>query len=52
VLGWQPRRTAVEALTELLDGLRDGADFPTPPLARTTAPLRIGELRTRVGAAT
>ncbi|HEX5146665.1 MAG TPA: NAD-dependent epimerase/dehydratase family protein [Conexibacter sp.] len=52
VLGWQPRRSSVEALLELLDGLRDGADFPTPPLAHaTTAPLRVGELRTRVGAA-
>ena len=51
-LGWEPRRTSVEALTELLDGLRDGADFPTPPLsAQTTAPLRERELRTRVGAA-
>jgi UDP-glucose 4-epimerase len=52
-LGWEPRRTAVEALLELLGGLRDGADFPTPPLsARTTAPLRARELRTGVGAAT
>jgi len=50
-LGWEPRRTSVEALTELLDGLRDGADFPTPPLAsETTAPLRERELRTGVGA--
>jgi len=53
VLGWEPRRSSVQALLELLDGLRDGADFPTPPLASaTTAPLRTGELRTRVGAAT
>jgi UDP-glucose 4-epimerase len=52
-LGWEPRRTSVEALLELLDGLRDGADFPTPPLsAATTAPLRSRELRTGVGAAT
>ncbi|HEU4702254.1 MAG TPA: NAD-dependent epimerase/dehydratase family protein [Conexibacter sp.] len=51
-LGWEPRRTSVEALQELLDGLRDGADFPTPPLsAATTAPLRERELRTGVGAA-
>ncbi|MGN6187416.1 MAG: NAD-dependent epimerase/dehydratase family protein [Conexibacter sp.] len=53
VLGWEPRRTSVEALTDLLDGLHDGADFPTPPLsAQTTAPLRQRELRTGVGAAT
>jgi len=51
VLGWEPRHTAVEALTELLDGLHDGADFPTPPLSsETTAPLRKHELRTGVGA--
>jgi nucleoside-diphosphate-sugar epimerase len=50
-LGWEPRRTATEALVELLDGLRDGADFPTPPLATaTTAPLRERELRTGIGA--
>jgi UDP-glucose 4-epimerase len=50
-LGWEPRRTSVEALNELLDGLRDGADFPTPPLSsETTAPLRERELRTGVGA--
>jgi len=50
-LGWEPRRTSVEALKELLDGLRDGADFPTPPLSsETTAPLRERELRTGVGA--
>ncbi len=51
-LGWEPRRSSVEALLELLDGLRDGADFPTPPLsAQTTAPARQRELRTGVGAA-
>lgn len=51
-LGWEPRRSSVEALLELLDGLREGADFPTPPLsASTTAPLRERELRTGVGAA-
>ncbi|HEX4804513.1 MAG TPA: NAD-dependent epimerase/dehydratase family protein [Conexibacter sp.] len=51
-LGWEPRRSSVEALLELLDGLHDGADFPTPPLsARTTAPARRRELRTGVGAA-
>lgn len=51
-LGWTPRHSSVEALHELLDGLRDGADFPTPPLSsETTAPLRERELRTGVGAA-
>jgi UDP-glucose 4-epimerase len=52
-LGWEPRRTSVEALTDLLGGLHDGADFPTPPLSSaTTAPLRERELRTGVGATT
>jgi nucleoside-diphosphate-sugar epimerase len=52
-LNWQPRRTSVEALDELLEGLREGADFPTPPLSSsTTAPLRARELRTGVGATT
>jgi nucleoside-diphosphate-sugar epimerase len=33
-LGWQPRTSATDALLELLDGLRERADAPTPPLAR------------------
>jgi UDP-glucose 4-epimerase len=50
-LGWEPSTTATDALHELLDGLREGADFPTPPLAsRSSGPLRLGELRTGVGA--
>jgi UDP-glucose 4-epimerase len=49
-LGWKPRFTATQALTELLDGLRENADFPTPPLARETGgPARIRELLTGVG---
>jgi UDP-glucose 4-epimerase len=49
-LGWQPRRTADEALIELLDGLRDGAAMDTPPLAaRAGGPLRVRELLTGVG---
>ena len=31
-LGWEPRWTAGEALLELMEGLRDGAGVPTPPL--------------------
>lgn len=50
-LGWEPRTQATAALRELLDGLRDGADSPTPPLASASSgPLRLGELRTGVGA--
>jgi UDP-glucose 4-epimerase len=49
-LGWTPRFGADEALVELLDGLRDGAAFDTPPLqARAGGPLRIKELLTGVG---
>lgn len=33
-LGWQPRRSSVDAILELLSGLREGADEPTPPLQR------------------
>lgn len=32
-LGWNPRRTAVQALLELLDGLRERASAGTPPLS-------------------
>ena len=50
-LGWQPRHTGSEALMDLLDGLRDGADFDTPPLARATSgPLRSHEFATGLGA--
>jgi UDP-glucose 4-epimerase len=49
-LGWEPRRSASEALLELLSGLRrhDGAD--TPPLAADGfGPLRIREFLTGIG---
>jgi len=32
-LGWEPRRSASDALLELLDGIRAGDGAPTPPLA-------------------
>jgi UDP-glucose 4-epimerase len=49
-LGWEPRRTSVEAFLELLEGLREGADFSTPPLAReTSGPARVREFLTAVG---
>lgn len=49
-LGWRPRHTAEDALRELLEGLREGAHEPTPPLARTSGgPLRTQELSTGVG---
>ena len=49
-LGWRPEHTATEALEELLDGVREGAGAPTPPLSpRTSGPGRIRELLTGVG---
>jgi UDP-glucose 4-epimerase len=52
-LGWEPRRTAADALLELLDGLRHGSGLPTPPLdPRTGGPLRAGEIASGVGART
>lgn len=50
-LGWAPRRHATDALLELIDGMRAGSDFPTPPLAAgTSGPLRVRELLTGIGA--
>jgi len=52
-LGWTPRRSAREALLELLDGMRAPAGAPTPPLdAHAGGRFRLGELRTGVGAQT
>jgi nucleoside-diphosphate-sugar epimerase len=49
-LGWEPRRGADEALLELLQGLREGAGAPTPPLhPATRGPARIRELAGGVG---
>jgi UDP-glucose 4-epimerase len=50
-LGWTPRRTADEALLELLEGMREKAGTATPPLAPGTGgPLRARELASGVGA--
>jgi nucleoside-diphosphate-sugar epimerase len=49
-LGWSPRRTAIEAISELATGMREGADDRTAPLARSTSgPARIREFLTGVG---
>ena len=51
VLGWTPRAASLEALAELLNGLREGRGFPTPPLApKAGGPARLGELATGIGA--
>ena len=50
-LGWRPRHTARHALAELLEGMREGADDRTPPLAAATSGrLRARELAGGVGA--
>jgi UDP-glucose 4-epimerase len=50
-LAWTPRHTAIEAISELAAGMRDGADDRTAPLARSTSgPFRIREFLTGIGA--
>jgi nucleoside-diphosphate-sugar epimerase len=49
-LGWTPRHTAEQAISDLLEGMREGAGLETPPLSpRTSGPARIRELATGVG---
>jgi hypothetical protein len=49
-LGWTPRHSAIEAITELVQGMREAAEAPTPPLAAgTSGPGRIRELLTGMG---
>lgn len=49
-LGWDPRVSATEAISELVAGMRDGSDDQTPPMARgTSGPLRIREFLTGLG---
>lgn len=49
-LGWNPSRTAVEAIRELLEGMADGAGGPTAPLdPRAGGPLRVREILTGIG---
>jgi UDP-glucose 4-epimerase len=45
-LGWEPEHTAEDAIRELLEGLRDDATFPTPPLRKRS---RAEELEGGVG---
>lgn len=50
-LGWRPTASSLEALGDLLRGLRHAEGAPTPPLDPTAGgPARIGELATGVGA--
>ena len=50
-LGWEPRVSSLEALLELVAGIREGAGEPTPPLDPDTGgPARTGELLSGIGA--
>ncbi len=49
-LGWEPRHSSVEALEELLEGMRKGHGAKTPPLAADSAGARLEDLKTGVGA--
>ncbi|MEA2400623.1 MAG: UDP-glucose 4-epimerase [Thermoleophilaceae bacterium] len=52
-LGWQPRRSAADALRDLLAGLREGAGLDTPPLeAGNAGRLRAREFLSGLGART
>ncbi|HMI82102.1 MAG TPA: NAD-dependent epimerase/dehydratase family protein [Solirubrobacterales bacterium] len=49
-LGWEPAVTSLQALDELLDGLRHAEGGPTPPLDPAAGgPMRARELATGVG---
>ncbi len=50
-LGWEPTRSATEALLELIAAMRAGTDYATPPLAgATSGPGRVREFLTGLGA--
>jgi UDP-glucose 4-epimerase len=52
-LGWEPKRSAADALRDLLAGMREGAGLDTPPLeAGSAGPLRAREFLSGVGART
>lgn len=49
-LGWTPRHSATDTLAEVLDGLHDSEDTPTPPLSNATSGwARLRDVRTGVG---
>jgi ferritin-like metal-binding protein YciE len=49
-LGWEPRYNGLEALEELLEGLREGQGEETPPLEADSVDARLEDLKTGVGA--
>jgi ferritin-like metal-binding protein YciE/nucleoside-diphosphate-sugar epimerase len=48
-LGWEPRHSSVDALEELLVGMRGGHGAETPPLEADSAGGRLEDLKTGVG---
>lgn len=49
-LGWEPAKSSLGALHDLLEGMRRAEGAPTPPLEATAGgPLRVRELTTGVG---
>jgi nucleoside-diphosphate-sugar epimerase len=49
-LGWDPQRSSIDALLELVEGMRRRAGMPTPPLApESSGPARSDEIKTGVG---
>ena len=49
-LGWEPGATSLEALDDLLRGMRRAEGGPTPPLDPTAGgPMRAGEVATGIG---
>jgi nucleoside-diphosphate-sugar epimerase len=52
-LGWAPRHSALDSISEALDGMADGARGPTPPLAAPAGLKgRLDEVRGGVGGST
>jgi len=49
-LGWKPQHSGMEALEELLEGLREGRGAKTPPLEADSIGARLEDLKTGVGA--
>ena len=49
VLGWAPRRSATDALRDVIEGMAGGAGGKTAPLAPDTPGRRLGEVASGVG---
>jgi UDP-glucose 4-epimerase len=49
-LGWTPQHSGLDALRDLLEGMRNAAGLETPPLSpKTSGPLRVREFVTGLG---